>query len=74
ILRLQRELKVTSVVVTHDMQSAYMIADRISFIYEGEVIFCGTPEQIKESKNPTVIQFINGSTKGPMILDHSEKK
>ena len=74
ILRLQRELKVTSVVVTHDMQSAYMIADRISFIYEGEVIFCGTPEQIRESKNSIVMQFIHGSTKGPMILDHSEKK
>jgi phospholipid/cholesterol/gamma-HCH transport system ATP-binding protein len=74
ILRLQRELKVTSVVVTHDMQSAYMIADRISFIYEGEVIFCGTSEQIRESKNPIVVQFIHGSTKGPMILDHSEKK
>jgi phospholipid/cholesterol/gamma-HCH transport system ATP-binding protein len=74
ILRMQKELHVTSVVVTHDMQSAYMIADRISFIYEGEVIFCGTPDQIKESSNPLVIQFILGETKGPMTLDHSEKK
>jgi phospholipid/cholesterol/gamma-HCH transport system ATP-binding protein len=74
ILRLQKELKVTSVVVTHDMQSAYMIADRISFIYEGEVIFCGTPIQIQESKHPVVQQFINGRTVGPMILDHSKKK
>ena len=73
ILRLQKELRVTSVVVTHDMQSAYMIADRISFIYEGEVIFCGTPEEIKVSQNPIVVQFINGKTIGPMILDHSEK-
>ena len=54
--------------------SRNMIADRISFIYEGEVIFCGTPEQIRESKNSIVMQFIHGSTKGPMILDHSEKK
>lgn len=74
ILRLQKELYVTSVVVTHDMQSAYMIADRISFIYEGEVIFCGTSEEIRQSNNPLVIQFIQGNTKGPMILDHSEKK
>jgi phospholipid/cholesterol/gamma-HCH transport system ATP-binding protein len=74
ILRMQKELHVTSVVVTHDMQSAYMIADRISFIYEGEVIFCGTPDQIRESSNPLVVQFISGKTKGPMTLDHSEKK
>lgn len=73
ILRLQKELSVTSVVVTHDMQSAYMIANRISFIYEGEVIFCGTPDEIRTSSNPIVVQFIHGSTKGPMILDHSEK-
>lgn len=73
ILRLQKELKVTSVVVTHDMESAYMIANRISFIYEGEVIFCGSPDEIRNSNNPIVVQFIHGSTKGPMILDHSEK-
>ena len=74
ILRLQKELHVTSVVVTHDMQSAYMIADRISFIYEGEVIFCGTPDEIKTTPHPIVQQFINGRTVGPMILDHSKKK
>ncbi|MCC6275936.1 MAG: ABC transporter ATP-binding protein [Leptospiraceae bacterium] len=74
ILRLQKELKVTSIVVTHDMESAYRIADRISFIYEGEVLFCGSPSEIKESKNEVVQQFINGRTKGPMILDHSEEE
>ncbi|MCE9501353.1 MAG: ABC transporter ATP-binding protein [Leptospira sp.] len=72
ILRLQKELHVTSIVVTHDMQSAYMIADRISFIYEGEVLLCGTPEEIQASPNPVIQQFINGRTSGPMILDHSE--
>ncbi|HMV77251.1 MAG TPA: ABC transporter ATP-binding protein [Leptospiraceae bacterium] len=73
ILRLQKELSVTSIVVTHDMQSAYMIADRISFIYEGEVILCGTPAEIQAAPNPIIQQFINGRTKGPMILDHSEQ-
>lgn len=72
ILRLQKELKVTSVVVTHDMQSAYMIADRITFIYEGEAIFCGTPEELRNSNNGIIQQFIHGRTKGPMIIDHSE--
>lgn len=74
ILRLQKELSVTSIVVTHDMNSAYMIADRISFVYEGKVVLCGTPEQIKSSPNPVIQQFINGHTTGPMILDHSKKK
>lgn len=73
ILRLQKELHVTSVVVTHDMQSAYMIADRITFIYEGQAIFCGTSEELKISRSPIIQQFINGLTKGPMNLDHSDK-
>ncbi|MCC5814641.1 MAG: ABC transporter ATP-binding protein [Leptospira sp.] len=72
IIRLQRELGLTSVVVTHDMSSAYMIADRISFIYEGQVILCGTVDEIRNSSNPIIQQFIHGKTQGPMILDHSE--
>ncbi|MCB1180253.1 MAG: ATP-binding cassette domain-containing protein, partial [Leptospiraceae bacterium] len=74
ILRLQKELKVTSIVVTHDMQSAYMIADRITFIYEGEAIFCGTPTELQNADSSIIQQFIHGRTKGPMNLDHSEKK
>ncbi|MCB1159219.1 MAG: ABC transporter ATP-binding protein [Leptospiraceae bacterium] len=74
ILRLQKELHVTSIVVTHDMSSAYMIADRISFVYEGEVVLCGTPTEIQSSAHPIIQQFIHGKTQGPMILDHSEKK
>ena len=74
ILRLQKELSVTSIVVTHDMNSAYMIADRISFVYEGEVVMCGTPKEIQASPNPVIQQFIHGHTTGPMNLDHSKKK
>ncbi|MEM7180851.1 MAG: ABC transporter ATP-binding protein [Spirochaetota bacterium] len=74
ILRLQKELSVTSIVVTHDMNSAYMIADRISFVYEGEVVMCGTPKEIQSSPNPIIQQFIHGHTTGPMNLDHSKKK
>lgn len=72
VIRLQKELGLTSVVVTHDMSSAYMIADRIAFIYEGEVILCGTVSEIQNSPNPIIQQFIHGKTLGPMILDHSE--
>ncbi|MBP7283379.1 MAG: ABC transporter ATP-binding protein [Leptospiraceae bacterium] len=74
ILRLKKELHVTSIVVTHDMESAYMIADRITFLYEGKAIFCGTVSELKASPSPVIQQFIHGRTVGPMILDHSEKK
>ena len=74
ILRLKKELHVTSIVVTHDMESAYRIADRITFLYEGKAIFCGTVSELKASPNAVIQQFIHGRTEGPMILDHSEKK
>ncbi|GBF49252.1 ABC transporter ATP-binding protein [Leptospira ryugenii] len=74
VIRMQKELGLTSIVVTHDMNSAYMIADRISFLYEGEVLLCGTPEEIQNSPNPIIQQFIHGRTHGPMVLDHSELK
>ncbi|PJZ86148.1 ABC transporter ATP-binding protein [Leptospira harrisiae] len=74
VIRLQKELGLTSIVVTHDMNSAYRIADRISFLYEGKVQFCGTSEEIQKSTNPVIQQFIHGNTVGPMILDHSELK
>ena len=66
ILKMRDSYKITSVVVTHDMISAYRIADRIAMLYEGEIIFSGTPDEIKETGNPFVRQFINGTVKGPI--------
>jgi phospholipid/cholesterol/gamma-HCH transport system ATP-binding protein len=60
ILKLQRELKVTSIVVTHDMNSAFKVADRIVMLHEGHIIFDGTPEQIQASENPDVKRFVQG--------------
>jgi len=60
IIKLQRELKVTSVVVTHDMQSAFKVADRIVMLYEGKLIADGTPEQFKDHPNPIVRRFVLG--------------
>jgi phospholipid/cholesterol/gamma-HCH transport system ATP-binding protein len=60
ILKLQRELKVTSVVVTHDMQSAFKVADRMVMLHEGCLIFDGTPDQIRASENPVVKRFVLG--------------
>lgn len=66
IRSLHDKLKVTSIVVTHDMKSAYHIADKIAMMYKGKIILEGTPREIKESKDPVVHQFINGLAKGPI--------
>jgi phospholipid/cholesterol/gamma-HCH transport system ATP-binding protein len=60
IIKLQRELEVTSIVVTHDMQSAFKIADRIVMLYAGKLIFDGTPEGIRASEDPIVKHFVLG--------------
>ena len=59
-------LKTTSVTVTHDMKSAYRIADRIAMLYDRKIIAIGTPDEIKNSDDPVVRQFINGDSKGPI--------
>ncbi len=66
ILRMQEKLKVTSIVVTHDMISAYKVANRIAMLYDGKIIGLGSPDEIKNTSNPIVRQFITGSAKGPM--------
>lgn len=66
IIRMQREFNVTSVVVTHDMNSAYAIADRIAMLYRGRVIQCDTPEGIRNTADPIVKQFIDGQLDGPI--------
>ncbi len=73
IIRFHDELKVTSVVVTHDMVSAYKIATRMAMMYEGKIIAMGTPDEIRNTTNPIVRQFITGSANGP-ITDAVIKK
>ena len=63
---LHDKLKVTSIVVTHDMKSAYTVADKIAMLYRGKIIAQGSPEEIQNSDNPVVHQFINGLAKGPI--------
>ena len=73
ILRMQDRLKVTSIVVTHDMTSAYKVANRIAMLYNGKIIAIGTPNEIRHSSDPVVQQFITGSAHGP-ITDHGKTK
>ena len=69
IKKMQTDFGVTSVVVTHDMESAYFLADRIAVLYKGEIIQCGSPEEIKKSSNPVVTQFVNGKIDGPITVN-----
>ena len=66
IRSLHDKFKVTSIVVTHDMKSAYRIADNMAMIYQGKIIAEGTPEEIQKTKHPVVYQFINGLAQGPI--------
>ncbi len=66
VRRTQRLTGATQLVVTHDMASAYVIADRIAMIYEGRIIAVGTPEEIRSCTDPVVAQFIRGDPHGPI--------
>jgi phospholipid/cholesterol/gamma-HCH transport system ATP-binding protein len=69
IVDLRKKLGVTSVAITHDMQSAYKISDRIAMLYKGEIQEIGTPDEIRGTLNPIVKQFITGSAVGPIEAD-----
>jgi phospholipid/cholesterol/gamma-HCH transport system ATP-binding protein len=69
IVDLRKKLGVTSVAITHDMQSAYKISDRIAMLYKGEIQEIGTPDQIRNTANPIVRQFITGSAVGPITAE-----
>lgn len=66
ILELHNKLKVTGIAVTHDMTSAYKIGNRMAMLYNGKIIATGTPEEIRNTKDPIVRQFISGAGKGPI--------
>lgn len=63
---LQSRLGVTSVVVTHDMNSAYHVGDELAMLHDGRVVFTGTPDEARNTADPLVRQFIEGSSEGPI--------
>ena len=77
IISLTEKSKVTSITVTHEMESAFRIGTRMAMLYQGKIIEEAEPEKFKQSKNPVVAQFLSGSTKGPILegsLDAITKK
>lgn len=68
ILEMKHKIGVTSVVITHDMRSAFKISDYIAFLYEGRIMLHGTPEEFRNTDNPYVRQFVDGSSHGPIQM------
>ncbi len=68
IIRLRQKLNGTAVVISHDLQSIYMMADYVAMLFEGAIIAYGTVDEIKRSMNPIVQQFITGSEVGPIPI------
>ena len=71
IIELRDKLKVTSIVVTHDMNAAFKVADSIAMFYHGHVIADGKPDEIRRSTHPVVKQFIHGEARGPITDDEN---
>jgi phospholipid/cholesterol/gamma-HCH transport system ATP-binding protein len=67
IISLSEQSKVTSVIVTHEMDSAFRIGTKMAMLYRGKIIETGTPEQFRQSTSPVVAQFLSGSTEGPIL-------
>ena len=63
---MKREMNVSTIVITHDIVSTYKVADRIAMLYEGKIVEVAAPEEIRNSKNPVIQQFIHGRAKGPI--------
>ena len=68
ILKLREKLHGTAVVISHDLHSIFMMADYVAMLFEGAIIAYDTADNIKNSKNPIVQQFLQGSEKGPIPI------
>ena len=72
IVRIQEEVKVTSIVITHDMSTVQKTADHVALLHAGQIIFYGTPEELFASDDGYVQQFIRGTVEGPIGTSASE--
>lgn len=73
IIEMREKLDITSITITHDMKSAYKIADTIAMLYNGVIIETGSPDEIANSSNGIVRQFIEGRADGPIVLEGIER-
>ncbi|MBO7556017.1 MAG: ATP-binding cassette domain-containing protein [Alphaproteobacteria bacterium] len=64
-----KNIGASALTITHDMASARKIADRIAMLYKGKIIWQGTVEELDKTDNPYVLQFVNGSSQGPIKVE-----
>ena len=69
ILDLKEELGVTSITITHDLKSAFEIADRIAILFRGKCLAVQKPEDFRNNQHPVIQQFLRGEAEGPFLLD-----
>ncbi len=67
IISLSEKIGATSIIVTHEMDSAFKVATHMAMLYQGTIIAADTPERFQNSDNPVVAQFIAGATEGPIL-------
>ena len=67
IISLTERSQVTSIIVTHEMDSAFRVGTKMAMLYHGKIIEQGEAEAFKNSTNPVVVQFLSGSTEGPIL-------
>jgi phospholipid/cholesterol/gamma-HCH transport system ATP-binding protein len=65
---LQQRIGATSIVVTHDMHSAWQLGDELALLHGGKVVFTGTPDEARSTGNELVRQFVEGSSEGPISV------
>ena len=74
IVNTVKKMGATAITITHDIESARRIADRVALLYDGKIEWLGTVKEMNKSKNPFVKQFINGESKGPIHWAKGNKK
>ncbi|MBE9546326.1 MAG: ABC transporter ATP-binding protein [Proteobacteria bacterium] len=68
IIDTQKNFNLTSIVISHDVESIFKVGHKIAMLHEGKIVEYGTPEEIRESRNPVLVQFLSGSTEGPIKI------
>ena len=68
MVKLKEALRTTAIAVTHDMKSAYKIGDRIVMLHEGRIVAEGTPDEVRDTTDPLLGQFVRGEAEGPVRL------
>jgi phospholipid/cholesterol/gamma-HCH transport system ATP-binding protein len=71
IMDLRQKLRITAVVVTHDIEHAFRMADRVIMLYRGRLVASGSPEEVRSHPDPVLQQFLRGSAEGPIPMRRS---